>query len=462
MLGGIFYVIHQIIVKANLFFVSGAVNRLAGSTDLQTLGGLYRDKPLLAALFFVPAFSLAGFPPLSGFWAKLLLIQASVESDEFVLAGVALVVGLLTVFSMTKIWLNAFWKARPDEAGPPPAFPPRRRWLLLAPIATLATITLVIGLYARPLYPLAERPRHRADGPRDLRRSRARPGRCRGDRPRSRRQRGMRLFQINLLLAGGWCALFGTFDLGTFGVGLPPGVRGLEPVESHVRADRLLQEGPAGGPPGCRYFLYELTVSSFQVAWDALTPTHRSRPAIVAVPLDIEEPIQITVLANLISLTPGSLSLDVSPDGKTLYVHEMFADRSGRDAQADQDGLRAPGLGGHAVTELAGHSQIVTWAVSVTTVLTVLGLVFSFVRLIKGPSLPDRVVSVDLITVLAVAVAGLLAITHDEPDFLDIAVALALVAFLATVAFAWYAERTAQQLNRDGRAGERAEGPHGR
>jgi multicomponent Na+:H+ antiporter subunit D len=58
---------------------------------------------------------------------------------------------------MTKIWLNAFWKARPDEAGPPPSFAPERRWLLLAPIATLAAITLAIGLYARPLYTLAER-----------------------------------------------------------------------------------------------------------------------------------------------------------------------------------------------------------------------------------------------------------------------------------------------------------------
>ena len=149
--------IHHIIVKANLFFVAGAVSRLAGSTELRTLGGLYRDKPLLAALFFVPAFSLAGFPPLSGFWAKLLLIQASVESGEFILAGVALLVGLLTVFSMTKIWLNAFWKARPDEAGPPPSFPPPRRRLLLAPIAALAAVTLTIGLYARPLYTLAER-----------------------------------------------------------------------------------------------------------------------------------------------------------------------------------------------------------------------------------------------------------------------------------------------------------------
>ena len=114
------------------------------------------------------------------------------------------------------------------------------------------------------------------------------------------------------------------------------------------------------------------------------------------------------------------------------------------------------------MTHLAEHSQIVRWAVDVTTVLTVLGLGFSFIRLIKGPSLPDRVVSIDLITVLAVAIAGLLAITHTEPDFLDIAVALALVAFLATVAFAWYAERTTELLNRDRRAAQEGEETDGR
>ena len=113
------------------------------------------------------------------------------------------------------------------------------------------------------------------------------------------------------------------------------------------------------------------------------------------------------------------------------------------------------------MTDLAEHSQIVSWAIGVTTVLTVLGLVFSFVRLIRGPSLPDRVVAIDLVTVLAVAIVGLLAITHGEPDFLDIALALALVAFLATVAFAWYAERTTELLDGDRRAGERAEGPDG-
>ena len=157
-LGGIFYIIHHIIVKANLFFVAGAADRISGSTDLNRLGGLYRDKPLMALLFFVPAFSLAGFPPLSGFWAKLFLIQASIEASEFAIAGVALAVGLMTAFSMTKIWLNAFWKARPAVAGPPPMpLPVRLRMLLFGPIAGLAALTLAIGLYAKPLYSVAER-----------------------------------------------------------------------------------------------------------------------------------------------------------------------------------------------------------------------------------------------------------------------------------------------------------------
>jgi multicomponent Na+:H+ antiporter subunit D len=157
-LGGVFYVVHHIIVKANLFFVSGIAYRLGGSFELKRLGGLYRDHPFVAVLFFVPAFSLAGFPPLSGFWAKLLLIQASIEAEAYIIAGVALLVGLLTIYSMTKIWVNAFWKARPAEAGPPPAPLPRwQYWALVAPVAGLATMTMVIGLWVAPFYALAER-----------------------------------------------------------------------------------------------------------------------------------------------------------------------------------------------------------------------------------------------------------------------------------------------------------------
>ncbi len=108
------------------------------------------------------------------------------------------------------------------------------------------------------------------------------------------------------------------------------------------------------------------------------------------------------------------------------------------------------------------QSQIVAWAVNFTMALTMLGLVCAFVRLMRGPSLPDRVVSIDLITVLAVAIAGLLAITYTEPGFLDIAVALALVAFLATVAFAWYAERKTELRDRTGGVAEGVEETDGR
>ena len=111
------------------------------------------------------------------------------------------------------------------------------------------------------------------------------------------------------------------------------------------------------------------------------------------------------------------------------------------------------------MTDLAGHSRILAWAIDATALLIVAGLGFSFARLIKGPTLPDRVVSVDLITVLAVAVVGLLAVAHGDPDLLDVAAALALVAFLATLAFAWYAERRTEQLDRDQEAGERGPEP---
>ncbi len=80
-------------------------------------------------------------------------------------------------------------------------------------------------------------------------------------------------------------------------------------------------------------------------------------------------------------------------------------------------------------------------AIEITFILLMLAIVVAFIRLVLGPSLPDRVVALDLITVLAVAFSALFAIAAEEPAFLDVAIALALIAFLATVAFARFAER---------------------
>ncbi|MCS6954167.1 MAG: Na+/H+ antiporter subunit E [Bryobacterales bacterium] len=74
------------------------------------------------------------------------------------------------------------------------------------------------------------------------------------------------------------------------------------------------------------YFLWELVVANFRLARDVLRPLPRLRPAIVAVPLSLERDTQIVLLANLITLTPGTLSLDVSSDRRFLYVHVMHVE----------------------------------------------------------------------------------------------------------------------------------------
>tara|TARA_R110000850_G_scaffold190308_2_gene316208 strand:- start:44429 stop:44905 length:477 start_codon:yes stop_codon:yes gene_type:complete len=72
------------------------------------------------------------------------------------------------------------------------------------------------------------------------------------------------------------------------------------------------------------FFLYELIKANIQVAYDVITPKFYMKPGIIKVPLDAESDLEITLLANLISLTPGTLSLDVSNDKKVLYVHGMY------------------------------------------------------------------------------------------------------------------------------------------
>ena len=154
LVGTVFYILHHIIVKANLFLLAGVIQRTAGSFDLRKIGGLYRSKPLLAILFLIPAFSLAGFPPLSGFWAKMILIKSSIDQADYVIAGVALVVSALTIFSMTKIWSLGFWKDHPKPTDFGERKVPLLMWL---PIVGLAVLTVLIGLFPEFIYQLANR-----------------------------------------------------------------------------------------------------------------------------------------------------------------------------------------------------------------------------------------------------------------------------------------------------------------
>ena len=151
--GAVFYIAHHIVVKTNLFLIAGLAERYSGAFELKKMGGLYAARPALAALFLVPALSLAGVPPLSGFFAKLFLVQAGLEAQQHLIVAVSLLVSLLTLYSMTKLWMEAFWKPAAGPAPAPPAGPAYALWL---PALLLAAVTLAIAVAPGPLFRLSE------------------------------------------------------------------------------------------------------------------------------------------------------------------------------------------------------------------------------------------------------------------------------------------------------------------
>jgi multicomponent Na+:H+ antiporter subunit D len=146
--GAMFYAWHNMVVKGGLILIAGIVFRLAGHYDLRRIGGLYAARPGLALLFIVTALAQVGIPPLSGFWGKLLLLRESLAQGEALWAAFALGVGALTLYSMMKIWMEAFWKPHPDAGWQPPARPG------LAPtyaaVLALAALALGVGLWPEP------------------------------------------------------------------------------------------------------------------------------------------------------------------------------------------------------------------------------------------------------------------------------------------------------------------------
>lgn len=153
--GAIFYMAHNIIAKTNTFLVAGLINRATGSYDLKSIGGLYKVRPWLAILFIIPAFGLAGIPPLSGFFGKLILISAGFNAGEYVISFIALAVGLFTLFSMVKIWNEAFWKARPENSGPSEGENEKLPVSMVLPVVFLGLLTLTMGFAVRPILDFA-------------------------------------------------------------------------------------------------------------------------------------------------------------------------------------------------------------------------------------------------------------------------------------------------------------------
>lgn len=152
----LFFMVHVIFAKAALFLAAGIVRRHTGTYDLKKLGGLYNARPGLAVLFLVAALSLAGIPPLGGFFGKLGIVRAGLDDGAYALAGAALGVSLLTLYSMLKIWNEAFWKSPPEESDLAEAEEtPGAAALVYGPPAALATLLVLLGVAAEPLFAVA-------------------------------------------------------------------------------------------------------------------------------------------------------------------------------------------------------------------------------------------------------------------------------------------------------------------
>ncbi len=135
----------------------------------------------------------------------------------------------------------------------------------------------------------------------------------------------MSLFILNIVFAAVFTTLLGSGSISVFLLGFALGYIALwlsKPLYRDTRYfEKLHNTIKLAG-----YFLKELAVSNLRVLWDVITPRHTHRPGIIGVPLAAQTNLEIFVVANLISLTPGTLSVDLSEDRKTLYVHIMFLD----------------------------------------------------------------------------------------------------------------------------------------
>lgn len=142
-------------------------------------------------------------------------------------------------------------------------------------------------------------------------------------------------FLMNLLLTFVWVALTGVFEYPNFVFGFALSFAIMWIISRSNGDDRYFTMAIkiAGF---FLFFMRELIKANIEVAYDVITPRFHMQPGIVSLPLDAKTDLEITLLANLISLTPGTLSLDVSDDRTVLYVHAMYI----RDRESFVQGIK--------------------------------------------------------------------------------------------------------------------------
>lgn len=162
LIGTVFYLIHDIVIKTNIFLISGLILKIKGTVNLKKLGGLYRSHPKLSFVIAVAIFSLVGIPPLSGFWPKLFLFEASFTTQHYILTAFLIFGSFVTLYIMARAWIEIFWKegeGRQTLGRPFIYFDNMRvlkKWVLVTPIVLLTLVSVYIGLGAEHVFQLAQ------------------------------------------------------------------------------------------------------------------------------------------------------------------------------------------------------------------------------------------------------------------------------------------------------------------
>ncbi|MEE4362551.1 MAG: Na+/H+ antiporter subunit E [Desulfotignum sp.] len=148
----------------------------------------------------------------------------------------------------------------------------------------------------------------------------------------------MRLLLLNIVFAAVFTLLLGSGSIGAFLSGFALGYLILWLSSPLYPETGYFKKLPKTFNLAA-YFFWELMISTLQVAWDVITPKHINRPGIIGVPLTARTDLEIFLVANLLSLTPGTLSVDLSEDKKTLYVHVMFLEDIEKTREGIKNGL---------------------------------------------------------------------------------------------------------------------------
>jgi multicomponent Na+:H+ antiporter subunit D len=151
--GAIFYSLHSMIVMMALYLLTGIAGRLGGSFSLNSLSGLYRQNPLVAAIALALFFAVSGLPPFSGFWPKVMLVKASLDVGAWWLAAALLVTGFLTTITVGRVFALAWWRPALSARGTETV---TLEWTALFPLIALTLIATIFGLFPESILSLSQ------------------------------------------------------------------------------------------------------------------------------------------------------------------------------------------------------------------------------------------------------------------------------------------------------------------